>query len=188
MTKRNYKGISQNVITIILVVVGLIAGVVIFLINSGKDERSIKDPDSYETVTLDDGSTIAIPETFEEVEGYHTSTGISTVGCFENEKAAVAVAKQANVNKLTIDDIVINTQNATLNGEKLNVTKKGSYCYYSYKDDSGDFFETSDDSAYLIVAYYVNDAYLYVVTTACYYEDAADYEEYMFQWIESFSL
>ncbi|MBQ4096303.1 MAG: hypothetical protein IJC65_07785 [Oscillospiraceae bacterium] len=188
MKQKNYKGVSQVVITIILVIVGAIAGVLFYVYNSGKEDRSITDVDSYKTESIKGGFTIEIPDVMEESdETYKTSSGEEQLAYFECDIAAVSVARQNMGGELTVPMIEKLFENYTVNGENVNAQNKGDYILISYKASGKGILE-NDEDAYLVIGYMPKDTYLYAVSTVCYYSDAADYEEYMIKWIESFSL
>lgn len=188
MKQKNYRGVSQVVITIVVVIVGAIAGILFYVYNSGKEDRSIKDVDSYKTESVKGGATITIPKVFEEDDTtYSTSTGAEELAYFECEKAAVSIGRIDMKTEITQDLLNTYFANFKVNGESVNPQDKGDHTVISYKS-SGEGILKDDEDAYLVIGYYVKDTYLYAVTTCCYYSDAVDYEEYMLKWIDSFEF
>lgn len=187
--KKNNRGLSSNVITIILVVIAVVVGIGFVLFNKGKDDRSIKDPDSYETQSFS-GLSIKVPDCFEDTTSKARSTyGNDIIAWYECDVAFVCVSSEEMPSsvKPTLDFLTTSFENMEIDGEKMNPVNNGKYVLTTYKQD---FYADSDKDVegYYLDAYFVKDNTVYCVEAACAEDKYYDYKDYMIKWIESFSF
>lgn len=189
MMKKNNRGLSSNVITIILVVVAAIVGLVLAFINSGKDERSIMDPDSYETKSFS-GMSIKVPEAFKDETSTYRKTYPDTLAWYEVDDAFVCVysEKVPGLKGATLDDMAELIKQMSFDGQKYTPVNKGDYLLIEYKQTFRESDNGKKEEGYYLDAFFINGDTIYTVEAACIADKYYDYKEYMIQWIESFQF
>ena len=185
--RKNNKGISSNVITIIIIVLAAIVGLVLAFVNSGKNDRSIKDTESYKTQSFS-GLSLDVPKVFEDMTNTYRSEYSDVLAWYECDDAFVAVysEKIPSLDGATLDDLSKLISNMTFDGQKYTPVNKGNYLLIEYKQTFRESNSGKKEDGYYIDAFYIKGDTFYTVEAACLEDKYHDYKEYMMKWVESF--
>ncbi len=185
--RKNNKGISSNVITIIIIVLAAIVGLVLAFVNSGKNDRSIKDTESYKTQSFS-GLSLDVPKVFEDMTNTYRSEYSDVLAWYECDDAFVAVysEKIPSLDGATLDDLSKLIGNMTFDGQKYTPVNKGDYLLIEYKQTFRESNSGKKEDGYYIDAFYIKGDTFYTVEAACLADKYYDYKEYMMKWVESF--
>lgn len=185
--KKNNQGASKIVTVLTLIVFVACAGLAIYFTKT-KDDKSIRDTDSYKTIDMT-GCSIKIPESFvNSSDHYYVSNGTKNLCFYECDKASVSVdVQQQNGVTITQDMIDKNLENYKINGESVNPVNMGDYTLTSY-ETTDKVMDGDVETVHILCAYFAKDDCIYAVSACCSAEDFSEYEEYMLKWIDSFKF
>ncbi len=180
-------------------VLGMIAGALLFallaffLISSAtKGKRSVTDRASWERVS-GPGYSITIPASMKDSEVIENSADMRSLLQKRSSEAAIAISAMSydpkalgSISRKKLEEIIKQRMPAVdENGHEVNLQDRGSMFYYEYEHkETGIFFGA--DSVHVVDAMCVGKTAIYDVIIITPEKKYAEYEPYIFSWIDSF--
>lgn len=180
-------------------ILGMVAGALIFvLIITGvvsavtKGRRTITDRTKWERVSGPSFS-MTIPSGMKDKEIVTKSAEMMQLLQVYNSEAAIAVSampydskRLGSISRKKLEEMIKERMPAVDdNGHEVNIKDRGRLFYYDYAhEQSGVFYGA--DTLHVVDAMYVGKSHIYDIIVLCPEKKYADYEQYIFAWIDSF--
>lgn len=180
------KSVLPTVIGIIIAL-ALVAGFIYFQ-QKNNDAHKVTDKDQWETV---DKATYSMTMPKDLKKGTVVSIGDAKgLDFLYNDEIAICTGVETYTDGdpgLTADllEAYFKGRTRSVNGVELTPKRRGDINYYDYDKTSKNTIGKTDE-LHVIESYIIGKKGIYEVDVYCARSDFSDYQDYMFEWIESF--